>query len=117
MNIDLRLIQMILAAYESLPYGEVNDPINIEGYPEDTVNLYQELLMDRQWIKAEKEEYINGRVVIFPERITLEGYEGLEKLRDDSIFNRILEQIKGHGAKAIEIGFDLLLIWLKQPTG
>lgn len=108
MKLDPDLIKKILIAYEELPYGG-GEEIEFEGYTENQVNAHQELLMDGGYIKATKEVWINDKVVISPESITLDGHELLKKLRNDTVFKKVLSFLKPLGPIALKAGFEALL--------
>lgn len=106
MELDVKLLRKILEAYENLPYGGSDDPIKIDGYSDDQINAHQELLMDANYIKATKNAWISGGIEITSENITLEGHEFLNKLRNDTIWKKILAAFESLSPLALKAGLD-----------
>lgn len=119
MKRNLDLIKLILLEYEKLPpppHG-INE-IKIPNYSAEEVIYHQELLMDDDYIIGKGQSYFSGHQKFFPERLTNKGHDFLEKMKNETAWNKTKATIveKG-GGLALDIVSALITATIKAQLG
>ncbi|MGI6260162.1 MAG: DUF2513 domain-containing protein [Anaerolineaceae bacterium] len=119
MKRDLDLIKLILLEYEKLPPPPHDiDEIEVSNYSEDEIIYHQKLLLDDDYIIGEHFIDIVGEQSFYPERLTNKGHDFLEKIKNDTAWNKTKATIleKG-GGFALDIVNSLITAVIKAQLG
>ncbi len=114
MKLDPELFKKILEAYENLPYSPVGNEIEIDGYSKDEVHYHQELLLDVEYILAEKAAYVGGNVYIRPIRLTYAGHEFLNLSRNSQAWDKAKDIWSKAGGFVLGIAKELLISLIRS---
>lgn len=106
MKRDWELVRQILLALEGL--GDSNGVVtagDIKGYDAENVNYHMRLLNEAGLIQADVMEPLGASVTCFANRLTWEGHQFLDNIRDNTLWNRVKATIR---EKGLEISFDTI---------
>jgi repressor of nif and glnA expression len=106
MKRDWEVIRAILLALEAL--GDTNSVVSagdIKGYDAETVNYHMRMLIEKGLIEGECSEPLGGGLYCLPERLTWEGHEFLDNMRDQAMWNRVKSTIR---EKGIGLSFEAI---------
>jgi hypothetical protein len=104
MTRDMDLVRKILLAMAAGPGGYAPEPLEIEGYDQDTIQHHAYLMEQAGLITAvEATAQQSPSPVAIPLSITWEGHEFLEKARDPTIWVRGLTLAKKAGSVSFPI--------------
>lgn len=100
MKRDPELIRQILIRIEETSDGMRCGNMEFEGFEENTVTYHCRLLSDAGFIKAINSDSNKG-IFCKPQRLTMEGHDLLDTIRNDSLWNKFKELSKEHGLKVV----------------
>ena len=101
MKRDWELIRLILLEIESLPPNKFLFPQQIKGFPPEVVSYHFRILKEAGLIVAECNHWCIAK------SLTWEGYEFLDRIRENSIWNKI-------GNLAVNKGISLSFESIKE---
>ena len=104
MKRDMDLARAILFEIEKVPYDMDTHEITIDGYSKQEVNYHIILLNEAGLIEALNYSSFSGSAWQ-PKRLTWKGHEFLDASRDETIWNKAKDTIKGKG---LSLSFDLI---------
>ncbi|MBJ9771764.1 DUF2513 domain-containing protein [Acinetobacter baumannii] len=111
MKRDWDVIRNLLIEVEELTYFESYDLDSIEF--EDSIEIIKvemaDLLLAKGFFTGERTLYLDGNVYLCNLKLTWDGHELLDTLRDKNVWNRIKEISK---EKGIDITFESIKIML-----
>jgi hypothetical protein len=118
-NRNLDLIKLVLLEYEKLPpppHGIME--IKIPNYSSEEVIYHQKLLLDDNYIIGRSSVYLGGTQNFFPERLTNKGHDFLEKMKNETAWNKTKDTIveKG-GGFALDIINSVITAIIKAQLG
>ncbi len=100
MQRDMELIRKILFAIED-KYVDTwlsSNQIEIAGYDMKTIGYHCAVLRDAGLVSDYKGQYGNGELLFFGVgRLTWEGHELLDKIKNDTVWNKTKDTIKKTG--------------------
>jgi hypothetical protein len=100
MQRDMELIRKILMQSEAANGRRVT-PADVDGYDETTVIGHYVLLREAGFIDATVKYYMgDSPPIAHVDRITWRGYEFLETIRNDTVWNKTTAFIKAKGGGA-----------------
>lgn len=106
MQRDMELIRKILFKIEDTVNNTATFDLEIEGYTFEQVAYHCSLLYEGGYIHAYNPQYACGKVQAFSvSRLTWEGHEFLDKIREDTIWNKTKEAISNKGLPFV---FDIV---------
>lgn len=106
MKRDMELVRHILFALENLLPGEILEFDSLEGIPPEQLDYHLELMIDNNLVKLYDKMRDSALV-----RLTWEGHEFLESVRDDKRWEKVKAEMSKSGgfvyemAKAIALDF------------
>ena len=103
MKQDMDLVRAILLQVEASPTPKVRDVV-VEGYDTATVAHHIEILGDAGYL-VPRVVYSSGDPILAGvERLTWDGHQFINTVRDDTVWNRTSERIKSTvGTAAVEV--------------
>ena len=102
----MELIRKILFKIEEFVNNTATFDLQIEGYSIDQIAYHCSLLYEGGYIHAYNARYASGKVHSFSVgRLTWEGHEFLDKIREDTIWNKTKEAISNKGLPFV---FDIV---------
>lgn len=112
MKKDMELIKEILLAVEDANTFTENLKVDIEGYNEKQINYHVMLLGEAGLIKT---TYYSADDIPYwyPVRLTWEGHEFLDAIKNDNVWAKLKEKVKEKGS---DIPFDVLKELAMQLT-
>jgi hypothetical protein len=103
---DMELVRKILFALEAKPVPDAIETVKIEGYDDLTVRYHLLLLAQAKLIDYEPAVTKTGRVIyVLAFNPSWQGYEFLDAVRDEAVWNRLKAQVSDKGAS---VPFDVL---------
>jgi repressor of nif and glnA expression len=108
MKRDWEVIRAILIGMEDL--GDTNSslsPGDVGGFDSDTVAYHMRILSEAGLIQAEVIDYVDGEIHCRATRLTWEGHQFLDNMRDQQTWNRVKRTIR---EKGLEISFEAIKI-------
>lgn len=106
MKRDMELIRKILFKIEDTVDNVVEYNLEIEGYTLDQVAYHCSILHEGGYIYVYKGNYAGGGLYSFSVgRLTWEGHEFLDKIREDTIWNKTKDTIVEKGLPFV---FDIV---------
>jgi len=100
MKRDPELIRHILIHIEETSDGLGCKPLVFEGYEENVVHYHCRLLSDSGFVRSSNLD-TNYGLFCMPQRLTMEGHDLLDTIRNDTLWNKFKELSKEHGLKVI----------------
>lgn len=99
MKRDMDLIRKIMFAIEEEYSGEAIQPLRIEGYDKTTIALHCKLLYEYGLVDHYKPIGADDIPIItfYVGNLTWEGYDFLEKVRQDTVWNKTKDTIVKNG--------------------
>lgn len=102
---DLELIRKILLTVENAEPGErITEKTFANDYDKKIINTHFKILMDRNFIETKEEHYLvpangclYGTTNIRILRLTADGYDYLDSIRDDSIWESTKKALASSG--------------------
>jgi hypothetical protein len=112
MKLEMDLVREILLWCEyNLPNDERSFEtvhIDIPGYTSTQVAFHFLLLIDAGYIDAEDARDLDNRFDYMPNHLTLRGYEFLEAIKSDTVWNGMKEEAGKNGIQAIKLALPTL---------
>lgn len=106
MKRDMELIRKILFKIEETIDNTAKYELKIEGYSMEQIAYHCSLLYEGGYIHTYKGNYASGSLVSFGVgRLTWDGHEFLDKIREDTIWNKTKEAISNKGLPFV---FDIV---------
>lgn len=98
MKRDMELIRKILFKIEEEYVSTTLFGLSIEGYDMNTVAYHCKLLYEAGFVDTYDAKYASNELWMFVVGgLTWEGHDFLDKIREDTVWNRTKEAIKNHG--------------------
>lgn len=98
MELNLKLIREILLYIENSKNDNISVyDMKIRNYTVEEISYHCNLLLDKEYIIAYFNRFLNGRELVV-KRMTMQGHEYLNSIRDETIWNQTLEKIKSVGS-------------------
>lgn len=112
---DFELIRKILVKIEEYPhFGHITD-FKIEGVDEDALNYHLLLLKEANYIKANLIELGSGKYILSSvQRLTFDGHEFLDSLKNKELWNQFVEYLKGESKELGSLPISVLLELFKK---
>lgn len=104
MKRNFELIKKILLKFEELPLNHNENEIIVDEFSKNEVTYHVFLLAEANLVEIQDASSFDGKDFL-PERLTWEGHEFLDNIRNDSIWNGIKSFIASKGG---DIGFSVL---------
>lgn len=102
MKRDMELCRKILLEIEEFPTSEKIDNLEIDGYSDEQVSYHCKLLQEAELISDYKvDRFINGTSTFRVGSLTWKGHDYIDKIREDTIWNKTKETIKSKGLPMI----------------
>jgi len=106
MQRDMELIRKILFKIEDTVDNIGKNNLQIEGYTKEQVAYHCSILYEGGYIHACNIQYGSNEVYLFSVgRLTWEGHEFLDKIREDTIWNKTKKTI---AEKGLPLVFDIV---------
>lgn len=106
MKRDMELVRKILFKIEETVDNVTEYDIKIEGYTMEQVAYHCSILHEGGYISNYKAQYADCGIYSFGVgRLTWEGHEFLDKIREDTIWNKTKDTIKTQGLPFV---FDIV---------
>ncbi len=106
MKRDMELIRKILFKIEDTVDNTAKHNLTIEGYTMEQVAYHCAILYEGGYIYGYKPQYGSNNIYSFcVGRLTWEGHDFLDKIREDTIWNKTKETIK---EKGLPLVFDIV---------
>lgn len=106
MKRDMELVRKILFKIEEIVDNVVEYNIKIEGYTMEQIAYHCSILYEGGYISDYKAQYADGGICSFGVcRLTWEGHDFLDKIREDTVWNKTKETIK---IKGLPLVFDIV---------
>jgi hypothetical protein len=104
---DFELIRKLLIFFDEKQDAKVIDKLSIEGYDEGTIAYHLRLLYDAKLLRCEPiQSSASDRLIsVLPFELTWDGHEFLEKIRNDSTWEKIKAII---GEKSGAMAFSVI---------
>jgi hypothetical protein len=116
MKQDYSLIRLILAEIEGFETYLDGHEIKIDGYTADEIN-YQLLILSESGLIQAFAEKADDQVQYYPTRLTWEGHEFYNSIRDDERWSYIHKTLSAIGGFAYPIIHQLAIAYIKQKIG
>lgn len=108
MKRDMDLIRKTMLRIEEEYVSTVIYNLKVDGYSDDQVATHCKMLYEAGLLSDYKAQYAGNELYIFGVgNLTWEGYDFLDKIRDDSVWKKVKDTAKEHGV-------PLLLDTIKQ---
>lgn len=93
MTRDMDLLRQILLKVEGYnnPYPNL-DPLSIDGYEWPAIAEHIKLLTESAYLDSMEMDY-----GLCPTRLTMKGHDFLDSIRNDTVWNKVKEQVKEKG--------------------
>ena len=104
MKRNFDLIKKILLKFEELPLNHNENEIIVDGFSKDEVIYNVFLLAEANLVEIQDASSFDGKDFL-PERLTWEGHEFLDNIRNENIWNNIKTFISSKGG---DIAFSVL---------
>lgn len=102
MKKDMELIRKILFAIEDEYVDSVIYNLSIDGYEPEAISYHCALLYDAGFISDYDSKNAEGRLWMFGVgRLTWEGHEFLDKIRNETVWNKTKETVTKNGLPMI----------------
>lgn len=106
MKRDLELVKKILEYYEAKDTWRHDKELQIEGYSLDETQYNLQIMYEGGFINAEPISTENGRLHgLLPFRLTWEGHEFLDSIRDKKVWSKIKSLAVAKGG---QLSFELV---------
>lgn len=112
MKRDMELIRKILFEFEKMPLNHSVNKIEIESYSEEEIT-YNIILMNEAGLIEIKENSTLDGIGYFPERLTWQGHQFLENIKNETVWKSIKSAIVNIGG---EVGFSVLKMIAEQKV-
>jgi hypothetical protein len=104
MKRDLDLVRKILLACEASPHGYVEDPLKVDGYPEDAIGFHVHLMMQAGLLIGIDVTRLDSESPYGVARsVTWAGYEFLEASRDDHRWDTVKKAAASVGGFTLDV--------------
>lgn len=98
MQRDMDLIRLILLEIEEKYQNSTIVGLKVDGYEMDNIVNHCKMLYEKNLIESLNVDYADNRIWMFSVgNLTWEGYDYLDKVRDDSMWGKIKRAIKEKG--------------------
>ena len=101
MKRDMELCRKIMILIEDASTNEIY-PFHVEGYSDETVKYHCDLLRNQGFLENCSEDILGNLSV---GELTWEGQDFIDKIRDDTFWNRVKKEIK---RKGLELTFEII---------
>lgn len=109
MKRDLDTIRYVLLRLEEIDRDCITpDALVDDDHSEDEVKFHLRLLADVNYIKAHVAENISGYYTVVVYRITMQGYDYLDSVRDPNIWGKIKEKLQKLHGGAVSVALDIV---------
>lgn len=108
MKRDMNLIRKIALSVLDLPYGDSLD--GLEGVPKEEFVMHAIWMKEAGLIKATVDDELSESPYAFIYRLTWEGCEFADSVRDESIWRKATENVI---KPSMSFSFNILKEWLK----
>ena len=116
MELDMDLLRSLLEYVEKNDPYAYSDAIKISNYSEKLITYHVGLLLDNDYIKGYKENYQLGTLYMV-ERLTMNGHQLLELIRNDTIWKQIKKTFNKIGLVALPSLIPLVWPYIKGLLG
>ena len=111
MKRDWELIRKILIKLEDLgSTTSVLNPSDIEGYDQELVSYHIKLLIEAGLIEGKCTKSLSAPLHCVAFRLTWDGHELLDQIRNRSVWNRIVEMARERG---LDLSFEVVKVAAK----
>jgi Hypothetical protein (DUF2513) len=120
MKRDMDLVREILLKIEDLPSYEEPVDIEIERYSEENIQFHLKQLQEANLIEVPDIGLSTSwaKVNIMPTRLTWQGSEFLDSIRNENVWKKTKEFIaKNGGGFVLSVVKDLAVSYLRQEMG
>ena len=98
MKRDMDLIRKTMLRIEEEYVSTAIYDLKVDGYTYDQVATHCKMLYEAGLLSDYKAQYAGNKIYMFGVgNLTWEGYDFLEKIRDDSIWKKVKDTAKEHG--------------------
>lgn len=112
MKRDWELVRLILLEIEKIPPNGMLFPQQIKGFPPEVVSYHFKILKEAKLIVADCDYWCVAK------SLTWEGHEFLDRIRENSVWNKVGEMAVKKGlALSFEVIKELSKIAIKQIIG
>lgn len=112
MKRDMELIRKILFDLEERKEKDFVGYYNLEGYSTDEVEYHLELMVEKGLLKG-KFVYADGRMLFSSLKISWEGHDFLDSIKNDTIWKMIKDSLKEKGLELGQVSFEILKEFIK----
>jgi hypothetical protein len=113
MKRDMDLIRKILITLEADPQPYFSRTLEIEGYTNEEINFHLMLLNEVGLIEG-TDMSAGSEPLFFPERLTWSGFEFLESVKNETVWNEIKKRMSKLGGFVFELAKPLAIEIAKQ---
>ena len=107
---DMDLIRTLLLEIEKRDWEQSSDPIQIDGFSEEQIHYHLGLLTDAGMIDG-IDATSTGGLCWMPGPLTWTGHEFLDAARNDTVWNKVKDEVK---KKAVSAPMEIVLALLKH---
>lgn len=98
MKRDMDLIRKILLTIEERYMSTALYNLKIDGYSREQIAMHCKMLYEAGLISDYKAQYAGNKIYLFGVgNLTWDGYDYLDKVRDDSVWEKVKDIAKEHG--------------------
>lgn len=106
MKRDLELVKLILEHFENKSDWQGEQVVPIEGYEQKLIDYHIQIMYEAGLLNAEPAVTANGRIYdALPFRLTWQGHEFLDNIKDKSRWDKLKKIIKDKGGS---FSFELI---------
>jgi hypothetical protein len=111
---NMELIREILIKMEQDPMCDGQHEVNLDmpNYPFEELKYHSSLLMDAGFIKGERDSLIP-----IVSRLTWEGHEFLDNIKDPGIWSKTKERAKGIPGVALKVIAEIAMSEVRKRLG
>lgn len=112
MERNMDLIRKILLDLEQRKEKDFVGYYNLEGYSRDEVEYHLELMMEKGLLTGNF-VYADGSMLFSALKISWEGHDFLDSIKNDTVWNKVKESLKNKGLELGQVSFDILKEYAK----
>jgi hypothetical protein len=107
MKRELELVRKLLIFFDEKPGPEYVQIPPIPDYDEMTIKYHLTLLYDAGYLRCEpvKSSTSDRVIYVLPFELTWNGHEFLEKIRNQHVWDEVIDNIKKHGYVSASVDF------------
>lgn len=116
MKRDMDLVRTILLEMEKQPLQGPDEQLTIGDFDDETITYHVLLMHEAGLLAAIETQTLDGSVSCIPVRLTWEGHEFLEAIRDLARWGKLKSAMNQLGGFVFDVGKTLATSWMLEQA-